>query len=417
MTINFWSSFAQFELTQLDIMDLVVLKVIVTSATFVIAVLGIFASYKLRKFTKWFDVASAFSAGIIIATAYTHMLPDAMEQYHEYKVGHVHDHGHGSGSISTTASPGGVQMNGVQGSTTPAPKKKKCNHAHHHRRLSESADGSSSAANPHDDEHDHDHDDGHDHDHHDHDHKHHNPYYPLIPFLAALSFLCLFLVERGAILYMKNKKNHTRNVEPEVKVDHQSHCESGMTCDSPIPHDHSHVHVHEASNAIDCCKDIGSLEKMSEFTAFALIMAVSFHAIIEGMGMGAGSKTETVLSTFIGVGVHKGLEGFAVGANLLQANVTGRRFIMYSAVVCLASPLGALIGYLMTLGHARTGVVSPILGALAVGTFIQVATMEFLPRTFSRPDNFMLKAIGLLVGFGVMSTMPIWFADSPHEHY
>jgi hypothetical protein len=109
-------------------MDLVVLKVIVTSATFVIAVLGIFASYKLRKFTKWFDVASAFSAGIIIATAYTHMLPEAMEQYHEYKVGNVHEHEDGVGSISSTVSPGGVQMNGVQGSTTPAPKKK-CNHA------------------------------------------------------------------------------------------------------------------------------------------------------------------------------------------------------------------------------------------------------------------------------------------------
>jgi zinc transporter ZupT len=371
-------------------MDLVVLKVIATSATFVIAVLGIFASYKLRKFTKWFDIASAFSAGIIIATAYTHMLPEAIEQYDEYMVGHHHDH-------EEPVAPQANQMaeDDVHGSTTPAPKKKgKCKHGHHHshhhhaRRLADS-DASEDA----EDEHDH----------------HHDSYYPLIPFLAALSFLCLFLVERGAIIYMQNKKNHRQVIEDE-KQEH-SHCESGLTVDSP--HDH-HVHQHE--NAINCCKDIKSLEKMSEFTAFALIIAVSLHAIIEGMGMGAGSKTETVLSTFIGVAVHKGLEGFAVGANLIESNVSKRRFIMYSGVVCLASPFGALIGYLMTLGNQRTGIVGPILAALAVGTFIQVATMEFLPRTFNRPDHFWLKAMGLMIGFGVMSTMPIWFADTPHQH-
>ena len=65
-------------------MDITLLKVLVTAATFVIAVVGIFASYKLRKFTKWFDVLSAFSGGILIATAYTHMLPEAIEAYDSY---------------------------------------------------------------------------------------------------------------------------------------------------------------------------------------------------------------------------------------------------------------------------------------------------------------------------------------------
>ena len=397
-------------------MDLVVLKVIATAAVFVIAVMGIFASYKLKKFTKWFDIASAFSAGIIIATAYTHMLPEAIEQYDEYMTSHSHGHSHvhGHGDLNTTGNVtapvvSGVSVPGGNASTpvaVPVAPKKKCNHAHHNhghhdhdhvheaRRLTEvSADVSV--------------DDGHD----DHDHDHHGSYYPLIPFLAALSFLCLFLVERGAIMYMQNRDNHTHAVEEVKMANGQDLChdECGMTCDSP-------PHHHHDEDAINCCKDIKSLEKMSELTALALIIAVSLHAVIEGMGMGAGKSTEGVVSTFIGVAVHKGLEGFAVGANLIGAAVSKRRFIMYSAVVCLASPLGALIGYLMTLGNARTGVVGPVLGALAVGTFIQVATMEFLPRTFAKQDHFWLKSMGLLAGFAVMSTMPIWFADTPHQH-
>jgi hypothetical protein len=41
--------------------------------------------------------------------------------------------------------------------------------------------------------------------------------------------------------------------------------------------------------------------------------------------------------------------------------------------------------------------------------------MEFLPRTFAKPDNFVLKALGLLIGFAAMSTMPLWNEHS-HDH-
>ena len=393
-------------------MNIVVLKVITTAATFVIAVLGIWASYKLRRFTKWFDIASAFSAGIIMATAYTHMLPEAIHDYNHY----YYDQPDVDFSLNTTPVP--VAAVGNVGSTDadvgastvapllvgtapPAPKRKGCCHGHHHhgahaghdhdhgRRLLETPEGDLGEVEEEDEP------------------------YPLIPFLAALSFLCLFLVERGAILYMKNKKNHVHS-EDEIKVSAECGDGSGHTCDSSSPHSHSHLgHDHHEATAIDCCKDIKSLEKMSEITAFALILAVSLHAVMEGMGMGSRNTSSQVLTAFIGVGAHKGLEGFAVGANLVESSVSTRRFIMYAGVVSLASPLGALIGYLLTLGNTNVGVVGPVLGALAVGTFLQVATMEFLPRAFARPDHFWLKAMGLMVGFGIMSVMPIFV---PHQH-
>ena len=407
-------------------MNIVVLKVIVTSATFVIAVLGIWASYKLRRFTKWFDIASAFSAGIIMATAYTHMLPEAMHEYDHYLYDSAEEAPVAAVALpitTTTMLP--VADAGVSTTTTAAPlyvaapppaqkKKHKCNHKHHHHgehdhdgHGDEAASGTAGGAVPisanamsaPDDE-----------------DSHEEPY-PLIPFLAAISFLLLFLVERGAIMYMKNKKNHT--VGNDLKIAGECEDGSGVTCDSK-EHIHDHHdghHDHDdhkhASSAIDCCKDIKSLEKMSEVTAFALILAVSLHAVMEGMGMGSRNSTSRVLSAFIGVAAHKGLEGFAVGANLVESAVSTRRFIMYAGVVCLASPIGALIGYLLTLGNAQVGVAGPVLGALSVGTFLQVATMEFLPRAFAKPEHFWFKALALLAGFGVMSVMPLFV---PHEH-
>ena len=413
-------------------MDIALLKILVTAATFVIAVVGIFASYKLRKFTKWFDILSAFSGGILIATAYTHMLPEAIEAYDTYMTHSGHagcSHAHGSPTLAPPPAGMGVKAGedgpefiieggnstNVTDSHSDHDHHDHGHHGHHHHEHSHHAHNVNRRLL---DDHAHDHD-------HDHEHNH---YYPLIPFLAALSFLVLFLVERGAILYMQNKKNHTKEVKPTiekemVKVDVES-CHGGSsTCGADTSgeghhhhHDDSEAHQHDSS-APNCCKDIKSMEKMSEVAAFALIIAVSLHAVVEGMGMGAQRNQSLVVSSFIGVGVHKGLEGFAVGANLLEANVTKKKFFMYSAVVCLASPLGALIGYLLTLGGqtGSPGLTGAVLGALAVGTFIQVATMEFLPRTFAKPDHFVLKALALLIGFAAMSTMPLWNEHS-HDH-
>jgi zinc transporter ZupT len=382
-------------------MDITVLKIITTAATLVIAVLGIVASYKLKKFTKWFDILSAFSGGILIATAYTHMLPEAIEQYDAYMWAN-----YAPAQVATTVAPlqgkANVDPNAPATPAPPAPpapfKRPRCNHGpghhHHHRRLAEVA-----PAEP------------------EHDHFH---FYPMIPFLAALSFICLFLVERAAITYMQHRKEQKLLESASTDMYHktaspthlhhveslESNCHSGETCSSNDAHEHA---------APNCCKDIQGLESMSELAALALIIAVSLHAVIEGMGMGAASNSDVLMSTFIGIAVHKGLEGFAVGANLIESNVSMRRYIMYSSVVCLASPLGALIGYLMTLAdnESSVGLAAPILGALAVGTFIQVATMEFLPRTFAKKEHFTLKSLGLLIGFAVMSTMPLW---NEHHH-
>ena len=409
-------------------MDITLLKVLVTAATFVIAVVGIFASYKLRKFTKWFDVLSAFSGGILIATAYTHMLPEAIEAYdsymspvHAHAHGHSHGHAHGSPTLAPPPANMGLRADDdgpelIFNSTSLTNNSNHAEPGHHHDHHGHSHHGHSHhhEANRRLLEDDHSHEDHHDH------------YYPLIPFLAALSFLVLFLVERGAILYMQNKKNHVVKVSEKnhatemVKVDVES-CHGGSSicgADTSGAADHEgHNHHHHDTNAPNCCKDIKSLEKMSEVAAFALIIAVSLHAVVEGMGMGAQRNQSLVVSSFIGIGVHKGLEGFAVGANLLEAGVTKKKFFMYSAVVCLASPLGALIGYLLTLGGqtGSPGLTGAILGALAVGTFIQVATMEFLPRTFAKPDHFVLKALGLMIGFAAMSTMPLW-NEHTHDH-
>jgi zinc transporter ZupT len=394
-------------------MELYLVKLITVAATFVIAVVGIYLSYRLRKFTKWFDIGCAFAAGVIIATAFTHMLPEAIEGYDAAMyassvsdpllVGgiarspcghahghHHHGHHHHDGPVMTTVSP----------VTTMTGANAEPNLVEFNERMSEA------------EEHAHVHGPGCQHDHH---HIHHSdvaastvegeePHvhpYPMILFLVALSFLSLFLVERGAILYMKRRAGHHHHHTSDA-----GHSSLTVCDEAALP----------KGEAVECCKDINTLNSLNTVASFALTLAVSLHSVFEGMGLGAAATSDVCLSTFIGIAVHKGLEGFAVGAQLVEAEITWTRFLMFSGFVSLATPLGALIGFLLTLTEttASNSLVTPVLSAIAVGTFLQVATMEFLPRTFGREGNFTLKAVGLAVGFGVMCTMPLWGFEHSH---
>lgn len=310
--------------------EIVLLKLSAAIVVFLICYMGIITAYKLKQYIRWFDILSAFSGGILIATAYTHMLPETMEQYSDYLSRSVTE-------IIPSMGLGDVEMTFIDKCTNIDSLTLPDVHAYN---------------------------------------------YPLIPFLAALSFIILFLIERGIVQYIHNNQTHTKLQDVEKGP--------------------------EAPSG----EDLGAMANLPELTAFALVVAVSFHAVIEGMGMGSTCNRKTLLSTFIGIAIHKGLEGFAVGASLFEAST--RRFVISATIVCLATPLGVLLGFLLTLGNMETGLMGIVLGALAVGTFSQVAMMEFLPRTFANPMDYLWKSVALLAGFGIMCTMPICFAHAEH---
>jgi zinc transporter 1/2/3 len=222
--------------------------------------------------------------------------------------------------------------------------------------------------------------------------------FPFVPMLAGCSFLSLILFEN----FMKNfiqkrsKKNKTENI---------SNIED---CPS------------EATNTVEGVSRENSDEiipsNLPKVQALIVSLAMNFHAVMEGFGMGSSQKVESIWKILIAIATHKGLEAFAVGSAILKSKVSNFIFWIYGTIFALCTPLGIGIGWLSSTFSSEKNLNvetdeslgTIICNSLAAGTFLWVACMEFLPHVFENQDNLILKTVSLVVGYGAMSVLAIW---------
>jgi zinc transporter ZupT len=185
-------------------------------------------------------------------------------------------------------------------------------------------------------------------------------------------------------------------------TDALTHC-----CD----HDHHHHHHEHKAETPDHCCDVGALNGMSEWAALSLFLAMCVHAVLEGMMLGAARTKETLMMSSMAIGLHKVFEAFAVGASLLETKMSRTKLIIYSMLFTLASPLGALIGFFASgVGESKT---AAYINAVAAGTFLQVACMEMIPRSFAKNEWRMGKLAALASGYGLICFLAKQY---PHTH-
>jgi len=144
-----------------------------------------------------------------------------------------------------------------------------------------------------------------------------------------------------------------------------------------------------------------------EVKSFLLFAALCFHSVMEGLGLGSANDAELFLPILVAILAHKGLAAFALGCSLAQSRLPEWKFWTFVLIFSAGSPFGCLVGALIGQGdhcpHA-----SGVCIALASGTFLQVSTMELLPRAFAEENHKVIGAFGLTLGFAAMSFLAIW---------
>ena len=230
---------------------------------------------------------------------------------------------------------------------------------------------------------------------------HHEPHtdpYPIVLTLVAASFIFLVLLQQIVKAVLARRAAIKESTCCDSHHHHPPKLED--TCHPPV-----------ANNK--CCDDVAPLANMSQVSAYAMFMAMCFHAVIEGTSLGV-TKSTALWSSFLGIALHKVFEAFAVGASLVEARVPRVRFIIYSVIFCFSSPLGAAIGYFArSISESTDSKAVHVLTAIAAGTFIQVAVMEMLPKVFETPKDLGLKMVALVAGFGAICASTAAF---PHSH-
>jgi len=126
-------------------------------------------------------------------------------------------------------------------------------------------------------------------------------------------------------------------------------------------------------------------------TAVLLMIALSIHAVFEGILVGTASSVGTVSILVAIIVAHKSAEAFVVANALSPKQLQSRIAFLLLSLFALASPFGIVLGW--TIGEMAEHGASPlakliesILNSLAVGTLFYIGMVEVVAEEFSGRD-------------------------------
>jgi len=165
---------------------------------------------------------------------------------------------------------------------------------------------------------------------------------------------------------------------------------------------HSHNHIALVSNA-------------SSVRDFFTVLALSFHAVFEGLAVGLEESSPDVWTMFGAIATHKFIITFCVSMELLQAGVSRVGFTLFLVTFSLMSSIGIGIGAAISELTDSATEVNSVLQGLAAGTLIYVVMFEVLQREREKDVGGLLQLFATMIGFVVMLIVQL-YTHHEHEH-
>lgn len=127
-------------------------------------------------------------------------------------------------------------------------------------------------------------------------------------------------------------------------------------------------------------------------------LGIGFHSLVDGIVIAVGFETNIVLGilTALAVIFHELPEGIFTYTLLLHDNIPEKRSLIYSWLVALATPFGAVVTFAL-IRNVSEAVLGILLG-VAAGTFIYIGSADLIPETHKKSTvwNAVLVLIGVV---------------------
>lgn len=147
----------------------------------------------------------------------------------------------------------------------------------------------------------------------------------------------------------------------------------------------------------------------SHRAAYAILTALSIHALLEGIALGVQRELAGALVIFAAILAHKSVAGFALGVSLARSPLPLARSWRLLVVFAVATPLGILLGAGAGAFEGRlAAAVEATFLSLAAGTFVYVATLDILREELDESDDRVAKWAFVVLGTGVMALLALW---------
>ena len=211
------------------------------------------------------------------------------------------------------------------------------------------------------------------------------------------------LTQGPDISYHPHNDNPGLFSEPSTNAVIPSHGNHRLSADE---HENVCVHIHPSSDpeATNQPLDTDSTRRLQTLRSFILLLALSLHTLFEGLALGLEGTTAAVFSLLLSITLHKGVIAFGLGIKMIEDSeeeaTSSKRGILMMVFFSCMCPLGVLIGGLVTnTGSGSANLwASPVLQALATGTFIYVTFLEVLQKELSHGHSIS-KVFSVLSGF------------------
>lgn len=178
------------------------------------------------------------------------------------------------------------------------------------------------------------------------------------------------------------------------------------TMDKSSNNNHSHIFYDDDSNS-SSLDDSDKLEQ--SFRGFFTILALSFHAVFEGLAVGLESRVNNVWYLLLAIATHKFVIAFCVGVELLSTRTKMFLICVYLSTFAAVSPLGIGIGICLSDDSSSSDgdVTTTVLQGMAAGTLLYVVFFEVLQRERANSQSGVLQLISIMAGFGVMFALQV----------
>lgn len=143
---------------------------------------------------------------------------------------------------------------------------------------------------------------------------------------------------------------------------------------------------------------------------YALTLAISIHAFIEGAALGVNTTMATVSIIFIAILAHKGSESFSLATTLSRSPLSLLRVNTLFFAFAMVTPIGIALGSVVSHHFVSTSGVlaTAFFNALAAGTFLYIATMHNLKEYLLHGTRHALNFTCMLLGLAIMALVAVW---------
>lgn len=129
-----------------------------------------------------------------------------------------------------------------------------------------------------------------------------------------------------------------------------------------------------------------------------LMLALSFHSLMEGAALGATSSEAGAVDVFIAILAHKGIAAFMLGVTLMAMRPSSVKYALAMLWFACMTPVGVAIGE-----QLEGGQLGAAFQAISGGTFLYIGAVESLPNPMG-----VAQGTFFLGGFGLMAALAKW---------